>query len=262
MAEPFFRLAEIVVPSVAALNGTKLKFEGLENIPERGGALIALNHTSYLDWMPGSIAALERKRRLRFMIKAEMAEVKAVNYAIKHLGLIPVDRTMGHDAYAVAVQRLREGEIVGLHPEATISRSYELREFKTGAARMALEAQVPIIPMIVWGAHRIWPKDHPKKLFRNKIPITVSVGRPLPPQGTPEQLIVRLREAMNAILYRVQEEYPHPEGEYWVPRRLGGDAPSRDVSQQLRIAELAERIKKQGADGVTRSGPPQSGPTR
>jgi 1-acyl-sn-glycerol-3-phosphate acyltransferase len=259
MAEPFFRFAEMVVPTVAAMNGTKLKFEGLENIPARGGALIALNHTSYLDWMPASIAAKERKRRLRFLIKAEMADVKAVNYAIKHLGLIPVDRTMGHDAYAVAVQRMRQGEIVGLHPEATISRSYELREFKSGAARMALEAQVPIIPMIVWGAHRIWPKDHPKRLLRNKIPITVAAGRPLPPYGTAEELNIALRQAMNTILYRVQEEYPHPEGEYWVPRRLGGDAPTQDVSQQLRIAELAERLKKQGTDGVTRPRPPQSG---
>jgi 1-acyl-sn-glycerol-3-phosphate acyltransferase len=262
MAEPFFRFAEMVVPAVAAMNGTKLKFEGLENIPARGGALIALNHTSYLDWMPASIAAHERNRRLRFMIKAEMAEVKAVNYAIKHLGLIPVDRTMGHDAYAVAVQRMRQGEIVGLHPEATISRSYELREFKSGAARMALEAQVPIIPMIVWGAHRIWPKDHPKKLVRNKIPITVAVGPGLPPRGDAEQLNAVLRQAMNSLLYRVQEEYPHPEGEYWVPRRLGGDAPSQDVSQQLRIAELAERLKKRGTDGGNRPGPPQSGSSR
>lgn len=92
-----------------------------------------------------------------------MADVKAVNYVIKHARLIPVDRRSGHDAFDAAVQRMREGELIGTHPEATISRSFELREFKTGAARMALEAQVPIVPVIVWGAHRIWPKDHPKK---------------------------------------------------------------------------------------------------
>lgn len=97
------------------------------------------------------------------MIKAEMADVKAVNYVIKHARLIPVDRRSGHDAFDAAVQRMREGELIGTHPEATISRSFELREFKTGAARMALEAQVPIVPVIVWGAHRIWPKDHPKR---------------------------------------------------------------------------------------------------
>jgi 1-acyl-sn-glycerol-3-phosphate acyltransferase len=259
MAEPFFRLAEFVVPSVVAMNGTRLTFRDLENIPARGGALIALNHTSYVDWMPASLAAKERRRRLRFMIKAEMADVKAVNYVIKHAKLIPVDRRMGHDAYAVAVERLREGELIGLHPEATISRSYELREFKRGAARMALEAQVPIVPLIVWGAHRIWPKDHPKKLIRNKVPITVAAGRPLLPRGDVEQLNVALRQAMNALLYRVQEEYPHPQGEYWVPRRLGGSAPSPDDSREIRVAELQERIQKYGTDGVTRPGQNQSG---
>ncbi|OBG39149.1 1-acyl-sn-glycerol-3-phosphate acyltransferase [Mycobacterium sp. E3198] len=259
MAEPFFRFAEMVVPAVVAMNGTKLTFEGLENIPARGGALIALNHTSYLDWMPACIAAHERKRRLRFMIKAEMADVKAVSFVIKHCQLIPVDRRMGQDAYAVAVQKLREGELVGLHPEATISRSFELRDFKSGAARMALEARVPIIPMIVWGAHRIWPKDHPKKLLRNKIPITVAAGRPLPPEGNAEQLIAGVRQAMNAMLYRVQEEYPHPQGEFWVPRRLGGAAPTQDDSRAIRLAELQERIARSGSDGVTRPGQSQSG---
>ena len=253
MAEPFFRMMEFLVPSVMTVNGTKITYQGLENIPARGGGLIALNHTSYVDWIPASIAAYQRRRRLRFMIKAEMQEVKAVNYVIKHTQLIPVDRTVGAEALAVAVQRLRQGEIVGLHPEATISRSFELRDFKTGAARMALDAQVPLIPMIVWGAHRIWPKDHPKHLFRNKIPITVAVGTPLPPLGTPEELNAQLREVMNTMLYRVQEEYPHPEGEYWVPRRLGGGAPTRDESQQFRIAELTERLQKRGHDGVTRS---------
>jgi 1-acyl-sn-glycerol-3-phosphate acyltransferase len=252
MAEPFFRMMEVLVPSVMAANGNKITFQGLENIPERGGALIALNHTSYVDWIPASIASHQRRRRLRFMIKAEMQDIKAVNYVIKHAQLIPVDRTVGAEAFAVAVQRLRDGEIVGLHPEATISRSFELRDFKTGAARMALDAQVPLVPMIVWGAHRIWPKDHPKNLFRNRIPITVAVGTPLPPRGTAEELNAQLREAMKAVLYRVQEEYPHPEGAYWVPRRLGGSAPTPDESKQFRIAELTERLQKRGYDGVTR----------
>jgi 1-acyl-sn-glycerol-3-phosphate acyltransferase len=259
MAESFYRFAEWVVPPVVAMNGTKLTFRGLENIPARGGALLAQNHTSYLDWLPTMLAVRERDRRMYFMIKAEMADVKAVNYVIKHARLIPVDRRAGHDAFEVAVQRLGEGELIGMHPEATISRSFELREFKTGAARMALEAQVPMIPVIVWGAHRIWPKDHPKKLFRNKVPITVAAGGPVPPDGTAEQLNAALRQAMNALLYRVQEEYPHPEGEYWVPRRLGGTAPSQDDSRAIRIAELTERAKKYGSDGVTRQGQTQSG---
>jgi 1-acyl-sn-glycerol-3-phosphate acyltransferase len=124
---------------------------------------------------------------------------------------------------------------------------------------MALDAQVPVIPLVVWGAHRIWPKDHPKKVIRNKVPITVAAGRPLPPQGDVEQLNAALREAMNALLYSVQEEYPHPEGEFWVPRRLGGGAPTQDDSRQIRLAELQERARKYGQDGVTRPGQSQSG---
>lgn len=259
MPEGFYRLCEWIVPPMVAMQGTTFTFHGLENIPARGGALLAQNHTSYLDWLPTLLAVRERGRRAYFMIKAEMADVKAVNYVIKHARLIPVDRRAGHDALEVAAQRLREGELIGMHPEATISRSYELREFKSGAARMAQEAQVPIVPVVVWGAHRIWPKDHPKKVFRNKVPITVAAGRPLPPTGTVEQLNAALRQSMTALLYRVQEEYPHPEGEFWVPRRLGGAAPTQDDSRAIRLAELQERAKRYGTDGVTRPGQTQSG---
>ncbi len=105
------------------------------------------------------------------MIKSEMQQVKIVNFLIKHSGTIPVDREAGGGAaYAVAVERLREGELVAVYPEATISRSFELKEFKSGAARMARDAQVPIIPMIVWGTQRMWTKDHPRNMGRKKIP--------------------------------------------------------------------------------------------
>jgi hypothetical protein len=96
-------------------------------------------------------------------------------------------------------------------------------------------------------------------VLRNKVPITVAAGRPLPPHGTPEQLNVALRRAMNELLYRVQEEYPHPEGEFWVPRRLGGAAPTREDSQAIRLSELQDRLDKYGTDGVTKPGQSQSG---
>jgi 1-acyl-sn-glycerol-3-phosphate acyltransferase len=178
------------------------------------------------------------------MLKTELRDVRVLNFLIKHTGTIPVDRRAGAGAYSVAVQRLRAGEIVGVYPEATISRSFELKEFKTGAARMAREAQLPIIPLVVCGAQRIWTKDHPRNLGRTKTPIMVSVGRPLHAGETVEQTSTAMRASMPALLDRVQQEYPSPEGEYWVPRRLGGSAPTMAKASVLDEAQLAERARK------------------
>jgi 1-acyl-sn-glycerol-3-phosphate acyltransferase len=243
--EPVFRMLEIACSTGVAVSGSRITYLGLENIPDEGGAVVAINHTSYLDWMPAALAAYQRRRRLRFMIKQEMTEVPVVNFLINHTGTIPVDRTAGGGAYSVAVEQLRAGELVAVYPEATISRSFELKDFKTGAARMSIDAQAPIIPLIVWGAHRRWTKGHPRKLGRAKIPMTVEVGAPIPPAQTIEQTDAAMRDAMTALLHRVQESYPHPEGAYWVPRRLGGSAPTMAEAKQLDEAELAERARKQ-----------------
>src|SRR5246127_1767857 len=179
MAEPTFRTLEILAQLVVLATGTPITYSGEQNIPDRGGAVIAINHTSYVDFLPAALAVYRRHRRLRFMIKAEIQKVKVVNFLIKRTRTIPVDRHAGAEAYAVAVQRLREGELVGVYPEATISRSFELKEFKTGAARMAVEADVPMLPVIVWGAQRVWTKDQARHVWRNKVPIPVQVGPPL-----------------------------------------------------------------------------------
>ena len=178
------------------------------------------------------------------MIKAEMQNVKVVNFLIKHSGTIPVDRDAGADAYAVAVERLRAGEIVGVYPEATISRSFELKEFKTGAARMALEADVPIIPLIVWGAQRMWTKDHPKNLGRKKIPVTVAVGPPI------ER---RPRPSTEPAPRCASDEHAAAASAAGLPAsggRVLGAAPARRLGaddgrgEALEEAELAERARK------------------
>lgn len=247
--EPVFRALEIAATAVVKASGVQLTFAGEANIPAHGGAVVAINHTSYVDFLPAALAAHRRDRRMRYMIKAEMQEVKIVDFLIRHTRTIPVDRHAGADAYAVAVQRLRTGDVVGVYPEATISRSFELKEFKTGAARMAREAQVPIVPLIVWGAQRIWTKDHPKSLGRNKIPITVAVGEPLAAAGSIEQTDAVLRSAMAALLNQAQRDYPHPAGAYWVPRQLGGSAPTLAEAKVLDEVELAERARRSTGRG-------------
>ncbi len=146
MVEPTFRTLEILARLVVLASGARVTYSGGDNIPEEGGAVVAINHTSCVDFLPAALAVHRRRRRLRFMIKAEAQQVKVVNFLIKHTRTIPVDRGAGTGAYAVAVQRLREGELAGVYPEATISRSFELKDFKTAAAPMAVGAKVPIVP--------------------------------------------------------------------------------------------------------------------
>jgi hypothetical protein len=76
------------------------------------------------------------------------------------------------------------------------------------------------------------------------VPITVIVGEPLRPTDSVEQTDAALRGVMTELLQRVQRAYPHPQGAYWVPRRLGGSAPTLDEAKALDEAELAERARK------------------
>ena len=242
--EPVYRGIEIAAAVTARALGTAITYQGLENIPATGGAVIAMNHISYIDYLPAGLASRQRRRRIRYMLKAEALEHGAVDWVIRHTDCIPVDRAAGAGAYAEAVRRLRAGQLIGVFPEATISRSFELKEFKTGAVRMALEAQVPIVPMILWGPQRMWTKDHPRDLGRRKIPWVIRAGEPVQPDGTMAELDAQLRATMSTVLHEVQEQYPHPAGAWWVPCRLGGTAPAPEEARRLDEAERDERARR------------------
>lgn len=164
-----------------------------------------------------------------------------------------MDRASGADSFVEACRRLEEGELVGVYPEATISRSFELKEFKSGAARMAIEANVPILPHIVWGAQRIWTKDHPKKMWRPKVPIAIAVGEPIQPNLPSGELTALLHSRMQHLLEQVQDAYgPYPPGEFWVPKRLGGGAPSLAEAARLDAEELERRAAAKAARDARR----------
>jgi 1-acyl-sn-glycerol-3-phosphate acyltransferase len=172
------------------------------------------------------------------MGKIELRKNPVLRWLMWGCRVIPVDRSAGHESYLAAVKELRNGEIVAIYPEATISRSFQIKDFKNGAARMALEAGVPIIPGIVWGSQRIATKGLPRHLGRTKTPVMVAVGEPIPAVGTADELTATLHTAMETLLAEVQEAYgPHPKGENWVPATLGGSAPTLiEVEAQDRAA--------------------------
>jgi 1-acyl-sn-glycerol-3-phosphate acyltransferase len=247
--EPVYGTVIALVRTVWRVQGLRFTVIGQENIPATGGAVVAINHTGYLDFTFAGLPTFERgDRKVRFMAKQEVFDNTITGPIMRGCRHIPVDRASGAASYDVAVERLKAGELIGVYPEATISRSFEIKEFKSGAARMAIEANVPIIPHIVWGAQRIWTKGHPKKLWRPKVPITVAVGEPIQPTLPAPELTALLHSRMQHLLEKVQDSYgPYPGGEFWVPHRLGGGAPTLAEAAQLDAEEANQRAAARAA---------------
>ncbi|SIS21237.1 lysophospholipid acyltransferase family protein [Williamsia sterculiae] len=247
--EPVYDTVIAVARSLWAAEGLKFTVTGAENVPRRGGAVVALNHTGYLDFTYAGLPAfLHGRRKVRFMAKKEVFDSKVSGPIMRSLKHIPVDRAAGAESYHTAVDYLRRGELVGVYPEATISRSFEIKSFKSGAARMALEAGVPIVPTVIWGAQRVWTKGHPKRLGRTNTPIHIGVAEPLQPTGDAAQLTEQLHKVMSETLLELQDAYgPHPAGEYWVPARLGGGAPTLEEANRLDAEEAEAKATRRAA---------------
>jgi 1-acyl-sn-glycerol-3-phosphate acyltransferase len=228
----------------------KFRVTGQEHIPRTGGAVLAINHISYIDFLMAGYGARWSKRLTRFMAKKETFDHPVTGPIMRGCKHISVDRSDGQSSYDEAVQRLRDGEVVGVFPEATISRSFLIKELKTGAVRMAAEADVPLVPTILWGTQRLFTKDHPKDFSRSKT-ITVTIGEPLDPQGaTPHDKTQQLHGAMTAMLDKAINEYPpeeQPPGSWWLPASYGGSAPTPEVAKQLDREELQRRAEKRAA---------------
>jgi 1-acyl-sn-glycerol-3-phosphate acyltransferase len=249
-----WRMSEFVYPPVLVaakvmfrVMDMRIRVEGTEHIPPTGGAVIACNHIGYLDFIFCGFGALPARRLVRFMAKKEVFDHKISGPLMRGMHHIPVDREAGLSSYREALAALKDGQIVGVFPEATISRSFTIKELKSGAARMAASAGVPLIPMAVWGTQRLWTKGRPKNLTRRHLPISILAGEPMLPgrRDDHDANSAVLRERMSALLDRVQREYPDkPEGPddgWWQPAHLGGTAPTLAQAAELDAEHIAAR---------------------
>ncbi|MFC5731240.1 MULTISPECIES: lysophospholipid acyltransferase family protein [Nocardioides] len=231
--------------------GQRFQLSGTENVPRKGGALLAINHTGYVDFIYAGLGAHPSKRLVRFMIKREMMEKPGVGHLLRSFHHISVDRGAGVQSMRDALEYLKAGEVVGIYPEATISRSFEIKDLKTGAVRIAAEAGVPLIPVIVWGSHRLMTKGHPRDFSRSRKTIAIKVGEPMYPTGeNPAAETAELRAAMVRMLDEVIADYPaeeQPPGAWWLPARLGGSAPTPEEAKRLEREERAARAARKAA---------------
>ncbi len=229
MADLVYPPVIVAIKSFWKYLGLTLDFKGEENVPRTGGAILAINHVSYLDFAITGTAALPAGRYVRFMAKKEIFDNKIAGPLMRGMHHINVDRSNGSASFVAALRALKSGEIIGIFPEGTISTSFEIKGLKSGAVRLAMGAGVPVIPTIVWGSQRIWTKGVKRNLKRNNFPVTVSFGQPIFYErgADVDEAEMNLRETLLGMLHEVQDNYPDSHvGQRWAPVRLGGTAPA------------------------------------
>ncbi len=220
---------------------------GSHRIPKAGPAVLASNHIGYLDFVFIGYAAREQGRLVRFMAKTEVFAHPIAGPLMRGMKHIPADR-FGQAGVAIqhSIDALKRGEVVGMFPEGTISRSFVPAEGKTGAARIAIETGATLVPGAVWGTQRILTKGRPKNFQRN-LAITVDFGAPIhhEPGDDPRVVTKELMDRVASLAEFASKRYPQqpagPDDDWWVPAHMGGSAPTVEESLALSAQEKAER---------------------
>ena len=186
------RLGNLLIKSI----GTKLEYpisgriipllispwikeiNGIDNVPKDGNFIISANHESYLDHLIlSSIIVNFTGKKIHYLAKKEHFENFFERKWHEHTGAIPIDRQAGGvEALETAKKCLKNGKIIGVYPEGTRTLTGKLQRAKTGAARLALASNVPILPVGLVGTFKILPKGNKIPRFKRA---AVNFGKPM-----------------------------------------------------------------------------------
>lgn len=175
-------IAGIVLPVMNLISSIQVR--GDDNLPKSGPFIVAPCHFSAIDPVVMGIAVWKSGRTPRFMAKASLFKIPVIGAALRWLGQIPVDREGGQRALGpmkAARQLATEGNGVIIYPEGSLTRDPELWPMrgKTGAVRMALDSDIPLIPAAHWGTQILMPRYSGKIRLFPRTPITVLMGKPI-----------------------------------------------------------------------------------
>jgi len=180
----------------------RFRASGLENIPSRGGAVLASNHVSVLDPIAVAVSLVTMSGRpVRYLALSEVFEIPVIGWAVRRVGQIPVRRGAGEwRTIEEAAAAVRGGSLVGVSAEGTVGDGRAMLPLQKGSARIALAAGGPVIPVGVWGTQERWPKTGPTFGLPLRPTVTVHFGPPIESQGDP-----RSRQDVRALTDRIAD---------------------------------------------------------
>jgi 1-acyl-sn-glycerol-3-phosphate acyltransferase len=221
--EPLYHVAEWVLrPTVQPW--FRWHIEGMEHIPAHGPLLVAANHVSYFDPLVAALAIDNAGRRPRFLAKSELFDSPFLRPLLEGTGQIKVERGSGSTAPVdQALAALRDGQVVVVYPESTITRNADFSPMqgKTGIARLALASEVPVMPFAVWGTQPVWQRGGKYSLKFGR-PIWAKAGAPIDLSNVAESkddpstlraVTDRIMDEIGALVADLRARYPKA----WLP---------------------------------------------
>lgn len=203
--------------------GVRWSIDGLEHIPESGPVILACNHTSYLDPLVLAYLATKRGRRSRFLTKDELFTKPVLGSILRGAEMIPVSRGSAAAAGSLvaAESSLARGRCVAVFPEGTISPDLDPMAGKTGTARLAATTGAAVVPVGLWGLHRVMYKGR-KPRWRAGIAEVAMIGPALHVEAETDAMDAtdRIMRAVCEQVARARAAYPQSpkakEGNWWV----------------------------------------------
>jgi 1-acyl-sn-glycerol-3-phosphate acyltransferase len=208
---------------------------GYERLPVDGPAILCPNHISFLD---SAFLMLTVPRNISFVGKAEYMDSWKTKFLFPALGMIPIDRSGGNKSSAAldaAEEVLRRGELFGIFPEGTRSRTGVLYKGRTGAARLAMKIGCPIFPVGVVGTDKIQPPDaKAPKLFTS---CAIKIGRPIKPERYMNRAAEHIawRSMTDEVMYEIREL----TGQEYV-NRYAGETAETEPTVAARVASVTD----------------------
>lgn len=179
----FWPLAVVVIPVMSLI--ARLEISGGEKLPRDGAFVLAPNHASEIDPVLVAWAVWRMGRAPRFMAKESLFRVPVLGWVLRATGMIPVARATSASAarqtMSAATELTEHGRGVIVYPEGSLTRDPDLWPMrgKTGAVRLALAGDIPVVPLAHWGVQRILPRYGKLSLWPLRKRVQISVGDPV-----------------------------------------------------------------------------------